>query len=99
MAPHGEALDATEAGEAPDEDAEAENGAPGGNDPEAVVCFFDCVFEVHAIEGSDEGAGCYGEGGDREAEVEKHEGVAVGVKDGFYAVGPVSRRWKDGEGF
>lgn len=63
----------------------AEDRAPGADAPETNVGLFDEVLQVHAVEGGDEGAGRDGEGEDGEFQVQKHEGVAVGVEDGFDA--------------
>ena len=83
-APHAEALDPAQPAETPDADAKAHEGAPGADAPEAEVGLLEEVLEVHAVEGCDEGAAAEAEGGDAELEVEQHQGVAVGVEDGFY---------------
>lgn len=70
MAPHAQSLDPTQLHEAVDRDHEAEDGAPRRDAVEAKVGFFDEVFQVHAVESRDEGAGCDGKGEDGEAEVE-----------------------------
>jgi hypothetical protein len=64
----------------------ADDGAPAADAVETPIGLFDEVFQVHAVEGCDEGAGRYCEGEDAEFEIEKHEGVAVCVEDGFHAV-------------
>lgn len=85
VAPHAEALDAPQLVYAVDGDDEAEDGAPRGDAPETEIGFLNEVLEVHAVEGGDEGAGGEGKGEYGEAQVEKHERVAVGVEDGFDA--------------
>jgi len=52
-----------------------------GHAPESEVGFFEEVFEVHAVEGGDEGARAEAEGEDGEAQFEEHERVAVGIED------------------
>lgn len=83
MSVHAHALNLAEFLESICSDDEAKDGAPYADAVEAKVRLFDEVLEVHAVEGSDEGAGCDGEGEDGEFEVEEHEGVAVGVENGF----------------
>lgn len=79
MAPHTHSLDLAEFSEPIDRDHETKDGAPGRDTPKTEIRFFDEVLEIHAVEGSNEGAGCDREGEDGEFEVEEHEGVAVGV--------------------
>lgn len=87
FSPHGDALDAAQLAEADGGGQEGEDGAPDADAPEAEVRLLDEVLQVHAVEGRDEGARRQADRPDREFEVEEHERVAVGIEDGFDAVG------------
>ena len=56
---------------------------------------FEEVLEIHAVKAGEERTGTDAEGADAEFEVEKHEGVAVGIKDGFDAGCGMSKTGKD----
>lgn len=83
---HTDALDAPQLLQSKDADQGGEGEAEGADAGEAEVGLFDEVLEVHAVEAGDEGARADAKGADAEFEVEKHEGVAVCVEDGFHAV-------------
>jgi hypothetical protein len=68
----------------------ADDRAPAADAVETPVGLFDEVFQVHAVEGCDKGAGCYCEGEDAEFEVEQHKRIAVCVEDGFDAGGKLA---------
>lgn len=90
--PHADALDLAQLLDANGDCDGGGDGADAADAPEAEVGLLDEVFKVHAVEGGEEGAGGETEGPDGEAEVEEHEGVAVGVEDGFDARRIVSMR-------
>jgi hypothetical protein len=57
-------LDLTKSSEPIHEHGCGESGGDTGHAPEPEVIFFHEVFEVHAVKGSDEGAGTETEGKD-----------------------------------
>jgi hypothetical protein len=74
-------LHAAQARQAVGQDHGAGRGAHERERAEAKVGLLEEVLEVHAVERGDEGAGGEAEGPDAEAQLEEHEGVAVGVED------------------
>ena len=61
VAPHADALHAAQLREAPHAHADAEHRAPGRDAREADVGFLEEVFQVHAVQRCDEGAGAEAE--------------------------------------
>lgn len=84
--PHADALELAQLGEPVDGDDGGDGEAGDGDAAETEVGFFDEVLQVHAVQRREEGPCCEGECADAELEVEKHEGVAVGIEDGFHSV-------------
>lgn len=87
LSPHTNSLDLSQLRKSIRTNHACENHRPYSDADKAEIGLFDKVFQVHAIEGGDEGPGPDAKSADAEFEVEEHEGVAVGVENGFYAAG------------
>lgn len=86
LPPHGHTLHLTEFLEAVGADEGGEDEGAAHHADETEFGFLHEVFQVHPVQRCHEGAGSDAERADAEAEVEKHEGIAVGVEDGFDSV-------------
>lgn len=86
LAPHTHPLHFAQSSETVRENDDGERRGYAAHAPEAQAGLFHEVFEVHAVEGCDEGARSEAEGEDGEAQFEEHERVAVSVEDGADAV-------------
>jgi hypothetical protein len=90
LTPHTQSLYFSELAETPDNGDHAEEAAEHTDQWEAKVGLFDKVLQVHSVKTGKEGTHTDTKGQYRELKIQEHQGVAVGVQDGFDATERVS---------
>lgn len=83
---HLDPLDLAQLDKAISADQEREEYGEGGDASKTPVGLFNEVLQVHTVQTSQEGAHGQAKGANAEFEVQKHEGVTVGVKNGANTV-------------
>lgn len=86
FAPHADTLKLAQFGEPIDTDNNRNGKACNGHGAKTQIRLFDEILQVHSVKCGKQGSGCESERSDAEFEVQKHEGVAIGIQDGFNAV-------------
>ena len=83
FSPHADTLELAQFGESIHADNCGQCKANNGDTTETEIVFFDEVLQVHSVESGEESSCSQTESANAELQVEKHEGVAIGIKDRF----------------